>query len=185
MDTTMAECSSGEMGDQTLLERPRSDPASACDPAPNERRRLRSPVPQEPPHADRPSSQPPAEADDEHRPQHRNEGDEARQSWFRRHPIAVAFGLLCFVLAIPAGYLYWDYTRHFETTDDAYIAARQFAIAPEVWGYITAVPVTDNQHVASGGVIARIDDRNYRIALTQAEAQVASAQANIETIDAQ
>jgi membrane fusion protein, multidrug efflux system len=35
-------------------------------------------------------------------------------------------------------------------------------------GYITAVPVTDNQHVAAGDVIARIDDRDYRLALEQA-----------------
>ena len=89
------------------------------------------------------------------------------------------------LLALPAGYLYWDYTSHFETTDDAFIAARQFAIAPKVSGYITAVPVTDNQHVAAGDVIARIDDRNYRAALDQAEAQVAAAQANIANIDAQ
>ncbi len=52
-------------------------------------------------------------------------------------------------------------------------------------GYITAVPVTDNQHVAAGDVIARIDDRDYRTALEQAEAQVAAAQASIENIDAQ
>ena len=83
------------------------------------------------------------------------------------------------------GYLYWDYARHFESTDDAFIAARQFAIAPKVSGYITAVPVTDNQHVAAGDVIARIDDRDYRIALEQAEAQVAAAEANIQNIDAQ
>jgi membrane fusion protein (multidrug efflux system) len=47
------------------------------------------------------------------------------------------------------------------------------------------VPVTDNQHVAAGDVIARIDERDYRIALAQAQAQVASAQASIENIDAQ
>jgi len=34
-------------------------------------------------------------------------------------------------------------------------------------------------------VLARIDDRDYRIALDQAQAQVASAQANIQNIDAQ
>jgi membrane fusion protein (multidrug efflux system) len=34
-------------------------------------------------------------------------------------------------------------------------------------------------------VIARIDDRDYRTALAQAEAQVASAQASIDNIDAQ
>jgi membrane fusion protein, multidrug efflux system len=97
----------------------------------------------------------------------------------------VVFALLCLALALPAGYLYWNYTSHFETTDDAYIAARQFAIAPEVSGYITAVPVTDNEHVDTGAVIARIDDRTYRAALDQAEAQVAADQANIENVDAQ
>jgi membrane fusion protein (multidrug efflux system) len=83
------------------------------------------------------------------------------------------------------GFVYWDYARHFESTDDAFIAARQSALAPKVSGYITAVPVTDNQHVSAGEVIARIDDRDYRIALDQAEAQVAAAQASIENIDAQ
>jgi membrane fusion protein, multidrug efflux system len=54
-----------------------------------------------------------------------------------------------------------------------------------VSGYITAVPVTDNQHVAAGDVIARIDQRDYLIALDQAQAQVASAEASIQNIDAQ
>jgi membrane fusion protein (multidrug efflux system) len=87
--------------------------------------------------------------------------------------------------AIAGGYLYMDYARHFESTDDAFVAARQFSIAPKVSGYITAVPVTDNQYVKSGDVIARIDDRDYRTALEQAQAQVAAAQASIENIDAQ
>jgi membrane fusion protein, multidrug efflux system len=78
-----------------------------------------------------------------------------------------------------------DYTAHFETTDDAFIAARQLSIAPQVSGYVTAVPVTDSQHVDAGGVIARIDDREYRAALEQAQAGVAAAQAQIQNDDAQ
>lgn len=76
--------------------------------------------------------------------------------------------------ATSAGYLYWDNAQHFETTNDAFIVARQFAITPGCRATITAVPVTDNQHVAAGAVIARIDDRNYHIALAQAEAQTAA-----------
>jgi membrane fusion protein, multidrug efflux system len=83
------------------------------------------------------------------------------------------------------GYFYWENAAHYESTDDAFIAARQFSIAPKVPGYIAAVPVTDNQHVAAGQVIARIDDRDYRTALAQARAQVAAAQASIANIDAQ
>ena len=103
----------------------------------------------------------------------------------RRRPIAFAGGLILLFVAAPAAFLYWDYAAHFESTDDAFIAARQFSIAPKVPGYITAVPVTDNQHVKAGDVIARIDDRDYRTALEQAEAQVAAAKASIENIGAQ
>jgi membrane fusion protein (multidrug efflux system) len=103
----------------------------------------------------------------------------------RRRPFAFVGGLILLFLALPAGYLYWDYASHFESTDDAFIAARQFTIAPKVPGYLTAVLVTDNERVAAGDVIARIDDRDYRNALAEAQAQVAAAQANIENIDAQ
>jgi membrane fusion protein, multidrug efflux system len=100
---------------------------------------------------------------------------------------AVRASLAALLLASVAGggYLYWDNASRYETTDDAFIAARQFAVAPKVAGYITDVPVTDNEHVAAGQVIARIDERDYRIALAQTEAQVAAALASIENIDAQ
>jgi membrane fusion protein (multidrug efflux system) len=117
-------------------------------------------------------------ADDEHR-------DEPRRGILRRRPFAFVGGLILLFVALPAGYVYWDYASHFESTDDAFIAARQFTIAPKVPGYLTAVPVTDNQHVVAGQVIARIDDRDYRNALAEAKAQVAAARANIENIDAQ
>src|SRR5580704_598950 len=108
-----------------------------------------------------------------------------RKGFLKRRPVAFAIGAMLLAAALGGGYVYLDYAEHFESTDDAFIAARQSALAPKVSGYITAVPVTDNEHVAAGEVIARIDDRDYRIALDQAEAQVAAAQASIENIDAQ
>ena len=103
----------------------------------------------------------------------------------RRRPFAFAGGLILLFVTLTAAYLYWDYTTYFESTDDAFIAARQFTVSPKVPGYLTAVPVTDNQHVAAGGVIARIDERDYRIAFERARAQVASSEASIQNIDAQ
>ena len=111
--------------------------------------------------------------------------EKPRKGFLRRHPILAPVGLIALLLAAAAGYLYWDHTSHFESTDDAFIAARQFAIAPKVAGYITAVPVTDNQHVNKGDVIAQIDQRDFRTALAQAQAQVAAAEAGIHNIDAQ
>ena len=112
-------------------------------------------------------------------------GKGRRAGFLRRRPVVAAIGAMLFASALGGGYVYLDYAKHFQSTDDAFIAARQTALAPKVSGYITAVPVTDNEHVATGDVIARIDDRDYRIALEQAEAQVAAAQASIENIDAQ
>jgi len=110
---------------------------------------------------------------------------QARPGLLRRHPRLSIAGLIGVIAIAFTGYLYVDHISHFETTDDAFIAARRFAIAPEVAGYITAVPVTDNQHVAAHGVIARIDERDYRIALEQARAKLEDADAGIKKIDAQ
>lgn len=102
-----------------------------------------------------------------------------------RHPLVVAAALALGAALATGGYLYWDYASHFESTDDAFIAARQFGVAPQVSGTIVAVPVTDNQHVKTGQVIARIDQRDYRIALAQARARVAAAKAGIAAIKAE
>ena len=123
-----------------------------------------------------PARQQPAEAKRREKP---------RKSFLRRRPLASALGAILAAAVMGAGYVYLDYTGHFQSTDDAFIAARQIAIAPKVSGYVTQVPVTDNQHVPKGGVIARIDERDYRVALEQADAQVAAAQAAIKNIDAQ
>jgi membrane fusion protein, multidrug efflux system len=111
--------------------------------------------------------------------------EKPRKSFLRRHPLMAGGGLIALLVAAAAGYIYWDNASHFESTDDAFIAARQFAIAPKVAGYVVAVPVTDNQHVNKGDVIAKIDQRDYLTALAQAQAQVAGAEAGIHNVDTQ
>jgi membrane fusion protein, multidrug efflux system len=112
--------------------------------------------------------------------------DKKREKGFlRRRPVVSAIGAVLLAAVLGGGYLYLDYASHFESTDDAFIAARQSALAPKVSGYITAVAVNDNEHVTAGETIARLDDRDYRVALAQAEAQIAAARASIENIDAQ
>jgi membrane fusion protein, multidrug efflux system len=174
---TMADAPVGLLAPPQRGERPIGDERPA--PEPNER-------PAAEPKA-RPASQPkapPSESEAKPGEPSQTRG-ETRTGWLRRHPVLAPVGLVVLLLAAAAGYLYWDYTSHFESTDDAFIAARQFAIAPQVAGYVTAVPVTDNQHVDKGGVIAQIDQRDYRAALAQADAQVAGAEAGIHNIDTQ
>ncbi|MBW7974731.1 HlyD family secretion protein [Bradyrhizobium sp. BR 10289] len=101
------------------------------------------------------------------------------------HWLLATVGAIALVAALVGGLLYWLEVRHYESTDDAFIAARSFSVASKVGGYVTDVPVTDNQHVNAGDLIAKIDERDYRIAVDQANAQVAVSQANIDNVEAQ
>jgi membrane fusion protein (multidrug efflux system) len=85
------------------------------------------------------------------------------------------------------GWHYWSVGRFQVSTDDAYVQADNTTIAPKVSGYIADVSVADNETVTAGHVLARIDDRDYRVALAQAGASVdqsrsalASSRASLE-----
>ncbi|WP_445220547.1 HlyD family secretion protein [Bradyrhizobium sp. Pa8] len=103
----------------------------------------------------------------------------------REHWLLATVGAIVLIAALVGGLLYWREVRHYESTDDAFIAARSFSVASKVGGYVTDIPVTDNQHVNAGDLIARIDQRDYRIAVDQATAQVAVSAANIANVEAQ
>jgi membrane fusion protein, multidrug efflux system len=83
------------------------------------------------------------------------------------------------------GHYYWTTGRFLVSTDDAYLQADNVLISPKVAGYISEVPVVDNQPVKAGQVLARIDDRDYRTALAVARANVDSAQADIANLGQQ
>jgi membrane fusion protein (multidrug efflux system) len=126
---------------------------------------------------------PKAEADE--KPQKKLKSARSLRERLRDHwLLATLAACLCLVTSI-TGAAYWLDVRHYESTDDAFIAARSFSVAPKVGGYVTEVPVTDNQHVKTGDLLARIDDRDYKIAADRAEAEVAVAQPNIGNIQAQ
>ena len=84
------------------------------------------------------------------------------------------------------GWYYWTTGRFEVSTDDAYVKADSTIIAPKVGGYLSEVLVRDNQPVMAGQVLAKIDDRDYVVALAQAQARadVAAAQGEIENISA-
>ncbi|AWN48959.1 hemolysin D [Methylobacterium terrae] len=77
------------------------------------------------------------------------------------------------------GWHWWTTGRFLETTEDAYLQADKVTVAPRIAGYVARVLVGDNQPVKAGTVLARLDDREYRVALKQAEAEVEKARAQI------
>ncbi|MBO9726544.1 MAG: HlyD family secretion protein [Novosphingobium sp.] len=89
------------------------------------------------------------------------------------------------------GLHWWTSGRFRVATDNAYVRADVVTIAPRIGGEIVAVAVTDDQWVRAGAVLARIDARDYRAKVEQAEgllesaqAEVAAQQARIANLDA-
>ena len=71
------------------------------------------------------------------------------------------------------------------STDNAYVRGDVTSLAPKVAGYVTALEVGDNQVVRAGDVLFRIDDRDYRARLAQAQANIEAAEARLGDVDAQ
>jgi membrane fusion protein (multidrug efflux system) len=93
--------------------------------------------------------------------------------------LLVGASLIAIAGASHYGWRYWTVGRFEVSTDDAYVKADNTTIAPKVSGYIAAVLVGDNEPVRAGQILARIDDRDFKVALEQAKADVGAAKANI------
>ncbi|HEX3864330.1 MAG TPA: HlyD family secretion protein [Stellaceae bacterium] len=99
--------------------------------------------------------------------------------------IAVVAGLVLLIALIAFGWYWWTVLRWLQSTDDAYTQSDATIISPKIAGYIAKLQVTDNQHVNAGDVLLQIDPRDYQAALDQAQADVASAEADIKAFEAQ
>jgi membrane fusion protein (multidrug efflux system) len=99
--------------------------------------------------------------------------------------------LLRFVLlvAVPAAALggaahVWLQGGGVAQTDNAYVKADKIPVGAEVPGTVRAVPVRENERVAAGAVLLRLDDAPLRVALARAEARLAQARADVAALRA-
>jgi membrane fusion protein (multidrug efflux system) len=87
----------------------------------------------------------------------------------------ILFAVLA-LLVIGAGLFYWHSTFT-EDTDDAQVDGDLYQVSSRVTGQVIKVYVEDNQSVRAGDLLAEIDPKDYQVALEQAQAYLASAQA--------
>ena len=95
--------------------------------------------------------------------------------------VLALIGVSVFVLSFDRGYA----RRENPQTDNAYVGGDVTAISARVQGYVTRLPVADNQAVHAGDLIAQVEDDDYVAERDRAQAGVRSAEAQVASIDAQ
>ena len=79
------------------------------------------------------------------------------------------------------GYYFWSEMQKVESTDDAEIDGSIFAISSRIPGNVVEVAVEDQQYVNKGDVLVRLDPKDYEVAVARVKANIAEAQAGLES----
>ncbi len=87
-------------------------------------------------------------------------------------------------LLLAVGGYFWLSGGRYASTDNAYVQQDKVTITADVSGRIVEVDARENDHVAAGEVLFRIDPEPYRIALAGSEAALASARLQVEQLRA-
>jgi membrane fusion protein (multidrug efflux system) len=101
------------------------------------------------------------------------------RSHARRNILIVVIALIVIV----AGIFLWRYLGSYESTDDAQVDAHLYPVSARVSGYVTKVSVDDNQIVQKGAVLVEIDPKDYEVAVEQAKANLANAEATAQALN--
>ena len=103
----------------------------------------------------------------------------------RRKLVLPLLALLFVAAGAAFGFYWWTEGRFLIETDDAYIAADMAVLTARVNGYVTSLPVAENQPVKAGQPVVQIDPGDLQLDLDAAEARIATQEAVIARIDAQ
>jgi membrane fusion protein, multidrug efflux system len=104
----------------------------------------------------------------------------ARRNSNRRRNIIIVAGI---AVVLVAGVFLWRYLSSYESTDDAQADVHLSPVSARVSGYVIRVNVEDNQWVEKGTVLVEIDPKDYEVALAQAQANLANAEATAQSLN--
>jgi membrane fusion protein (multidrug efflux system) len=89
------------------------------------------------------------------------------------------------VVAIAIALNWYARGARYAETDNAYVKAQVIPISAEVSGRVIEVAVKDQQRVAKGAPLFRLDPAPFQIAVSRAEAQLSVVRTEIETLRAE
>jgi membrane fusion protein (multidrug efflux system) len=104
-------------------------------------------------------------------------------SFFRDRPGARIFLVVAILILLVGGFFAWRYFSSYESTDDAQVDGHLMPVSARISGYVSKVNVNDNQYVNAGDVLVEIDPRDLQVALDQARAGAADAQASAQSMN--
>jgi membrane fusion protein (multidrug efflux system) len=90
----------------------------------------------------------------------------------------IIFSILAGAAIVVAAIVLYERYAAWETTDDAQVDGYIFPVSARVPGYVTRVPVDNNQYVEAGTVLVQLDQKDYEVAVANAKATLANDQAN-------
>ena len=93
----------------------------------------------------------------------------------------ILVAIVVIVVLAAAGYRLWLYFDSFESTDDAQIDGHVDAISARINGHVSEVLVDDAHLSHAGDTLVKIDPRDYEVAVAKAEADLADAEAALES----
>ncbi|QSN62235.1 MULTISPECIES: HlyD family secretion protein [unclassified Caballeronia] len=96
-----------------------------------------------------------------------------------RKIIGFVMTIVIFAAALVIGRMLWVHYMDEPWTRDGRVRADVVNVAPDVSGAVVQMPVRDNQFVKKGDLLMEIDPSHYRIAVEQAEANVAARAAEL------
>ncbi len=89
--------------------------------------------------------------------------------------------ILAITVLSVAVYLWIRYNEQHPSTSDAYVVANVIQISPQISGQVSTVAVQSYQLVKKGDLLLQIDQRNYKLAVEQAQANLALVQAQTQS----
>ncbi|HVH68773.1 MAG TPA: HlyD family secretion protein [Gemmatimonadales bacterium] len=95
-----------------------------------------------------------------------------------RRTVFIIMGIILLGL-IGVGVRRWIFGLSHVSTDNAQVDGHILPILPKVGGFVTEVRVDDNRQVKSGDTLVVLDDRDYKVRLAQAEADLGVALAAV------
>ena len=103
----------------------------------------------------------------------------------RRQVIMGVVAVAVIAAGMTYGRAYWQDDRFMVVTDDAYVQGNIAQVSAKIQGYVSDIAVTENQKVAAGDVLLRLDNGDYKIALDLAQSKISTQTETLKRIDAQ